>query len=98
VRMASAIRIPPARRGQLGLQPGEFALLQRLSTPEQIQAFVNAVPANHELDGETIHSVRAVLRLRRAHCIEGAFVAACALWIHGERPLVMHLDCATTDW
>jgi len=96
--MALTTRIPPARRAQLGLKRSEFALLQRVSTPEKIQAFVNAVPANHELDGETIHSVREVLRVRRAHCIEGAFVAACALWIHGERPLVMHLDCATTDW
>jgi hypothetical protein len=91
-------RIAPARREQLGLRRDEFALLRRLSTPEKIQAFVNAVPANHELDGETIHSVRCVLELRRAHCIEAAFVAACALWVHGEPPLVMHLDCAATDW
>jgi hypothetical protein len=91
-------RIAPARREHLGLRPDEFALLRRLSTPEKIQAFVNAVPANHEPDGETIHSVRRVLDLRRAHCIEAAFVAACALWVHGEPPLVMHLDCAATDW
>jgi hypothetical protein len=92
-----ATRIAPASRARLGLAPGEFAILTRLSTPERIQAFLNAVPSNHEPDGPTIHSVRAVLRTRRAHCIEGAFVAACALWIHGERPLVMHLDCATSD-
>ena len=93
-----ALRIAPAQREQLGLRHDEFTLLQRLSTPEKIQAFLNAVPANHELGGETIHSVREVLRRRRAHCIEAAFVAACALWIHGEPPLVMHLDCAETDW
>lgn len=93
-----ALRIAPAQREQLGLRHDEFALLRRLSTPAKIQAFINAVPANHELDGGTIHSVREVLRQRRAHCIEGAFVAACALWIHGEPPLVMHLDCAETDW
>jgi len=94
----AAPRIAPARREALDLRPDEFALLQRLSTPAKIQAFLNAVPANHELDGETIHSVRQVLRLRRAHCIEAAFVAACALWIHGEPPLVMHLDCVPSDW
>jgi hypothetical protein len=93
-----ALRIAPAQRAELGLRHDEFAVLRRLSTPEKIQAFVNAVPANHELAGETIHSVRDVLRQRRAHCIEGAFVAACALWMHGEPPLVMHLDCAETDW
>ena len=76
----------------------EFARLQRLSTPQKIQKFLNAIPINHELDGETIHSVRTVLRRRRAHCIEGAMLAACALWVHGEPPLVMHLDCALSDY
>ena len=56
------------------------------------------MPANHEVGGETILSVREVLRQRRAHCIEGAFVAACALWIHGDPPLVMHLDCDASDY
>jgi len=45
-----------------------------------------------------VHSVRSVLRHRRAHCIEGAFVAACALWIHGQPPYVMHLDCDLSDY
>ena len=47
-----------ARREDLALTPAEFALLQRLSTPQKIQSFINAVPINHELSGETIHSVR----------------------------------------
>jgi len=87
----------PARRAALGLARGEFARLARLSTPQRIQAFVSAIPINHEPDGATVLSVREVLRQRRAHCIEGAFVAACALWIHGWPPLVMHLDCAASD-
>ena len=87
-----------ARREDLALTAAEFALLQRLSTPQQIQTFVNAIPINHELNGETIHSVRSVLRHRRAHCIEGAMFAACALWVHGEPPLVMHLDCSLSDY
>jgi len=36
-------------------------------------------------------SVREVLRQRRAHCIEGAMLAACALWVHGEPPLVLDM-------
>ena len=72
--------------------------LRRLSTPQKIQAFLSGIPANHELGGETILSVREVLRQRRAHCIEGAFVAACALWVHGEPPLVMHMNCAASDY
>ena len=87
-----------ARRTDIGLAPGEFAVLRRLSTPERIQAYLNATPINHELDGETVLSVREVLRQRRAHCIEGAMFAACALWVHGEPPLVMHLDCDESDY
>ena len=87
-----------AKRHDLSLIGREFALLARLSTPQKIQAFLNAIPANHELGGETILSVREVLRQRRAHCIEGAFVAACALWVHGDPPLVMHMDCAPSDY
>jgi hypothetical protein len=94
----AATRIRPARRAALGLDADEFATLARLRTPAAIQAFVSAISSNHELDGETILSVREVLRRRRAHCIEGAFVAACALWIHGEPPLVMHLDCHPRDF
>jgi hypothetical protein len=94
--MNRAIR--PAQRSDLSLRPNEFAALERLSTPQRIQTFLNAIPANHEPDGETILSVREVLRQRRAHCIEGAFVAACALWIHGDRPLLMHMDCAASDY
>jgi hypothetical protein len=87
-----------ARREDLGLTPAEFARLRRLATPQKIQSFLNAVRINHETGGETILSVREVLAQRRAHCIEAAFVGACALWIHGEPPLVMHLDCAPTDY
>lgn len=86
------------RRQDLGLTPREYERLKRLKTPQRIQAFLNAIPINHELGGETVHSVRSVLRHRRAHCIEGAFVAACALWIQGEPPLVMHLDCDLSDY
>jgi hypothetical protein len=94
--MTMAKRAP--RREDLGLTRGEFAALSRLSTPERIQSFLNAVPINHELDGETILSVRQVLRQRRAHCIEGALLAACALWVHGEPPLLVHLDCDPCDY
>jgi len=87
-----------ARREDLGLARGEFAVLRRLSTPQKIQSFLSAICINHEASGETILSVREVLAQRRAHCIEAAFVAACALWIHGEPPWVMHLDCAPTDY
>jgi hypothetical protein len=87
-----------ANRIDLGMSAREFAMLKRLDTPQEIQVFLNTIPINHELDGETILSVREVLRQRRAHCIEGAFVAACALWIHGDPPLLVHLDCDLSDY
>jgi hypothetical protein len=87
-----------ARREELGLTKREFAALARLDTPQKIQAFLNDVPINHEIGGETVLSVREVLRQRRAHCIEGAMLAAAALWVNGEPPLVMHLDCHESDF
>ena len=76
----------------LGLTRTEFTLLRRLRTPEKIQAFLYGLKQNFETQGETCNSVRTVLRLRRAHCIEGAMLAACALWIHGKPPLLMDLQ------
>src|SRR5881394_294699 len=91
VRMRDLSHRRRARREDLGLTPGEFIVLKRLSHPHKIQAFLNATPINHEPDGETVLSVREVIRQRRAHCIEGAMFAACALWVHGEPPLLMDL-------
>jgi hypothetical protein len=66
-------------------------VLRRLNTPQKIQAFVYGLQQNFELDGDTCQPVRRVLRQRRAHCIEGAMLAACALWIHGEPPLILDM-------
>ena len=96
--MNSNLRKRFARRRDLGLGDREFSILKRLSTPREIQDYLNAIPINHEIGGQTILSVREVIRQRRAHCIEGAFFAACALWVHGEPPLVMHLDCDLSDF
>jgi len=87
-----------ARAEDLGLAPREFGILARLTSPAKIQAFLNAIPCNHEVGGETVLSVREVLRQRRAHCIEGAMVAAAALWVNGDPPLLMHLDCDESDY
>jgi hypothetical protein len=96
--MSNLTRKRAVRHSDLGLSPAEYAALRRLSSPEKIQAFLNAIPINHEIGGETVLSVREVLRQRRAHCIEGAMLAACAMWVNGEPPLVMHLDCHESDY
>lgn len=87
-----------ARREDLGLTRREFATLEALDTPQKIQSCLNGMTINHELEGETVLSVREVINQRRSHCIEGAFFAACALWVHGMPPLVMHLDCDISDY
>jgi hypothetical protein len=83
----------PARasREHLGLAAAEFAVLRRLDRPEKIQAYLYALGQNFELDGDTCRPVREVLRTGRAHCIEGAMLAACALWVHGKPPLLMDM-------
>jgi hypothetical protein len=80
-----------ARREHLGLTQAEFALLRRLDTPRRIQAFVYGLEQNFEVGGETCLTVREVLRTRRAHCIEGAMLAACAFWVNGEPPLLLDM-------
>jgi hypothetical protein len=90
--LKSLRRTRKASRETLGLTRGEYATLRRLRTPERIQEFLLGLKQNFELQGETCNSVRTVLRERRAHCIEGAITAACALWIHGEPPLLLDLQ------
>jgi len=80
-----------------GLTPKELSVLRRLDTPRKIQDFLEKIPINFEPDGDTCLSPRRVLRERRAHCIEAAMLAALALRIHGERPLVLDLTSAPHD-
>ncbi len=86
-----------SRRLDLGLDRAAAAKLASLKTPGRIQDFVNAIRWNYEKDGPTALSVAAVLRERRAHCVEGAFVAACALWLAGFPPLLMDMGAARGD-
>lgn len=88
-RMKAALR--------LGLSREHAATLAALNTPEKIQDFVVALPTNFEPEGDTCLSVAETLRQRKAHCIEGAFVAACALWIGGEPPLLMDFQSGGGD-
>ncbi len=95
--MSSSIRTRIARGLKLGLSAAHAEALARLRTPEMIQDFVSAIPINFEPDGDSCLSVAEVLRQRRAHCIEGAFVAACSLWLNGARPLLMDFQAMGDD-
>jgi hypothetical protein len=72
-----------------------FTPLKRLTSPRKVQDFLDRIPINMEPDGETCTSPLVTLKRKRAHCLEGALVAALALWMQGERPLIM--DLKTTD-
>jgi hypothetical protein len=79
----------PAAFGDL--TAAERRAFRRLNTPARIQQYLDAVAYNTEADGETFRSPRLVLRDRTANCIEGAVLAAAALRIQGEPPLIMDL-------
>lgn len=81
-----------------GLTTNEYRILKRLSSPEKIQDFLDALPINYEKNGDTYFSPRRVLREKKAHCIEGALLAALALWMHGEKPLLLDLTSEPSDF
>jgi hypothetical protein len=76
----------------------ELAVLRRLHTPDRIQQFMDCDLAyNKEKHGPTCRSPRTVLRLRSAHCMEGALFAAAALRVHGFPPLLLDLEAVRDD-
>ncbi|MEK7192743.1 MAG: hypothetical protein AAB682_01265 [Patescibacteria group bacterium] len=80
-----------------GFNKEEFSILKKFRTPEKIQDFLETIPINFEPEGDTCLSPRRVLRERRAHCIEGALLAASALMINGEKPLLLDLRATKND-
>lgn len=79
------------------LTPEELRAFRRLDTPRKVQDFLDAVPMNFCKDGDTCMSPRRVLRERRAHCLEGAMLAAAAFRMHGRPPLVLDLEATDDD-
>jgi hypothetical protein len=75
-----------------GLTKEQYNTLSALNTPIKIQNFLDAMPFNFEKKGETYLSPVRALTENKCHCIEGALLAATALWIQGETPLIMNLS------
>ncbi|HMR55345.1 MAG TPA: hypothetical protein PKD34_02015 [Candidatus Doudnabacteria bacterium] len=75
----------------------EVKILSKLNTPKKIQDYLDKLPINFELDGDTCYSPREVLRRQIAHCMEGALLAAAALWYHGRRPMLLDLVTINKD-
>src|SRR5438270_7657123 len=76
----------------------ELAMFRRrLDTPSKIQQFLDGITYNLESCGDTFRSPRRVLRDRTANCIEGAVLAAAALRVGGDPPLIMDLTAVRDE-
>jgi hypothetical protein len=67
-------------------------LSRQYKTPYQVQKFIRSLQYNNEENGETIRSALQVLKLKKAHCLEAAVLAAAILEHRGYEPLVMSLE------
>lgn len=72
--------------------------LKKLNTPEKIQTYLDSIPFNYEKDGETCMSPTLVFKHKKAHCMEGAMLAAAALMQNGHKPLIMSLKVKDGDY
>jgi hypothetical protein len=82
---------------KLGLDEREINILSELYSPERIQDYLEQMPNNFEKNGNTCRSPRVVMRENMAHCLEGSLLAGLALWLHGEKPLIMDLKSGKGD-
>ncbi|MFA4937088.1 MAG: hypothetical protein WC575_02235 [Patescibacteria group bacterium] len=80
-----------------GFNKRELAIFRKLTSPVKIQDYLETIPINFEKKGETCMSPRLVLREYKAHCIEGAMLAAVALRFLGYKPLVLDLTVSVQD-
>lgn len=80
-------RFPEAGRG----------LLRRLATPRLVQDFIDYRLVYNDDKPDTCFSPLEVLRRGRAHCLEGALLAAAAFLFHGRPPLLLDLRANARD-
>lgn len=76
---------------------GQLAALRRLDTPRKVQDFLDYSLDYNDSKPDTCLSPLEALRLGRAHCIEGAMLAAAAFLFHGRRPLLLDLRANPRD-
>jgi hypothetical protein len=79
------------------LSAPEIKLLDKLSTPNKIQDFLDHFPVNFSEIGEPVKSPRWVIEKKRAHCIEAAIFAAAALAYHNRPSFLMDLQASDDD-
>ena len=89
--------MPYAGRVREILTSPERRVFKKISSPRKIQDYLDALPINFELSGESNFSPRRVFKEKKAHCLEGAVFAAAALACHGQRPLLMDFRTTPRD-
>jgi hypothetical protein len=83
---------------RFGLTPREWRTLDRLRGFDRLQRFLDEeIAYNVEHGGETCLSPRLALREGRAHCMEGAMLAAAAFRVQGRPPLLLDFESVRDD-
>ena len=78
--------------------PRETKLFKSLDSPKKIQDFLAfKIRHNPAKDGVECRSPREVLKIGKAHCMEGALLAAAILEFHGYKPLLLDLRSTSDD-
>ncbi|MBI2003715.1 MAG: hypothetical protein HYS78_01935 [Parcubacteria group bacterium] len=77
-----------------GFTKEQISLFRKFNTPARVQDFLETLGANF---GNTSHSPKKVLEKKKAHCFEGALLAAAILRFHGRPPLLVDLKVADGD-
>lgn len=80
------------------LDQKDYAFLKTLNTPGKIQDYLDSIPFNFEDTGETCMSPTRVLKEKKAHCMEGAMLAALALHLSGHKMFLLSLKVDKNDF
>lgn len=72
----------------------ELALMQSLNEPVKIQAYLDSLKFNPD---NSSWSPKEVIQRGKAHCFEGAMLAAACLQCQGYPPLLMNLRAVNDD-
>ena len=76
------------------LRSRDFKVFRKLDSPTKVQDLLDRISMNFE---EVCRSPLYSLREGKAHCMEGAMLAAAAFWYHGQKPLLLDLRANAND-
>jgi hypothetical protein len=89
--------MPRRRQSGSEFSARERAVFRRLSTPRNIQRFLDQLTYDTGADGPRCRSPRSVLRDGLAQCMDGALFGAAALRMLGHPALLLDLEAVRDD-